>query len=169
MLSKKADGTLIHRLSHIKCSTRSARSIRFRGGTVERYQEYRPIVLGRCRHPGRWCPGPTFSRCQGRYGKRYLLVCQFVSPQRSATNSQTSNLYCHPSLGDCAGASPSQTPGRPTLHWPSPRCPRTYKGKRSRDCGRTSQPQTLAGLTPLAPQGENNRPGDVVPARASVP
>ena len=42
--------------------------------------------------------------------KRHLLVCQLCSSLRSAHNSQTSNLYCHPSLGDCAGASPSQTP-----------------------------------------------------------
>ena len=61
--------------------------------------------------------GALFRRqcqCQGRYRKRYLLVCQFGSPLRSAPNSQTSNLYCHPSLQDCAGTSPSQTCGRPT-------------------------------------------------------
>ena len=131
---------------HAHRSTRSARSTRFWDGTPEHF--LRPIALGRFQHPGRWCPVPPFSQCQGLYGKRYLLVCQFGLRQSPRPNSQTSNLYCHPSLGDCAGASPSQTPGRPTLHWPSPRCPRTYKGKRSRDCGRTSQPQTLAGPTP---------------------
>ena len=30
--------------------------------------------------------------------------------------AQKGNLHCHPSLGDCAGASPTQTPGRPPLH-----------------------------------------------------
>ena len=40
--------------------------------------------------------------------------------------------------------------------------------KRSRDCDRTSRPQTLAGLSPTAPRG-HNRPGAAVPVRASVP
>jgi len=43
-----------------------------------------------------------------------LLVCQFGLRQSLRPNSQTSNLYCHPSLQDCAGTSPSQTCGRPT-------------------------------------------------------
>ena len=46
---------------------------------------------------------------------------------------------------------------------------RTYKGKRSRDCVRLRLPQTLAGQSPLAPQGENNHPGEGVPVRASLP
>ena len=43
-----------------------------------------------------------------------MLVCQFGLRQSLRPNSQTSNLYCHPSLQDCAGTSPSQTCGRPT-------------------------------------------------------
>ena len=45
---------------------------------------------------------------------------------------------------------------------------RPIKEKRSRDCDRTSRPQTLAGLSPTAPRG-HNRPGAAVPVRASVP
>ena len=37
-------------------------------------------------------------RCQVRYGERYLLVCQFGYPLRSAPNRQTSNLYCLPAV-----------------------------------------------------------------------
>ena len=43
-----------------------------------------------------------------------MLVCQFGLRHSLRPNSQTSNLYCHPSLQDCAGTSPSQTCGRPT-------------------------------------------------------
>ena len=45
---------------------------------------------------------------------------------------------------------------------------RPIKGKWSRDCDRTSRPQTLASLSPTAPKG-HNRLGAAVPARASVP
>ena len=45
---------------------------------------------------------------------------------------------------------------------------RPIKEKRSRDCDRTSRPQTLACLSPTAPRG-HNRPGAAVPVRASVP
>ena len=43
-----------------------------------------------------------------------MLVWLFGLRQSLRPNSQTSNLYCHPSLQDCAGTSPSQTCGRPT-------------------------------------------------------
>ena len=43
-----------------------------------------------------------------------MLVCQFGLRHSLRPSSQTSNLYCHPSLQDCAGTSPSQTCGRPT-------------------------------------------------------
>ena len=64
---------------------------------------------------------------------------------------------------------PPQTHGRPHAQYACASGPRTYKGKRSRDCVRRSRPQTLAGLSPLAPQGENNHPGEGIPVRASVP
>ena len=64
---------------------------------------------------------------------------------------------------------PPQTHGRPHAQYACASGSRTYKGKRSRDCDRTSRPQTLAGLSPLAPQGENNHPGEGVPVRASLP
>ena len=116
--------------------------------------------------------GARFQRqCQFHrpYKKRYLLVCQLCSPLRFAHNSQTSNLYCHPSLQDCVRASLPQTCGRPHASLAHASGSRTYKGKRSRDCVRLRLPQTLAGQSPLAPQGENNHPGEGVPVRASLP
>ena len=45
----------------------------------------------------------------GSIRKRYLLVCQFGLRLSLRPNSQTSNLYCHPSLQDCVRASLPQT------------------------------------------------------------
>ena len=64
---------------------------------------------------------------------------------------------------------PPQTHGRPHAQYACASGSRTYKEKRSRDCVRLRLPQTLAGLSPLAPQGDNNHPGEGVPARASLP
>ena len=67
------------------------------------------------------------------------------------------------------------------LFLPRPRAPvtdsRSFRGAlralqeiRSRDCDRTSRPQTLAGQSPSgSPRGEHKRPGVAVPARPSVP
>ena len=99
-----------------------------------------------------------------------MLVCQFGSPLRSAPNSQTSNLYCHPSLGDSVGASPPETPERPRAQMAGAPGSRTYKDKRSRDCVRLRLPQTLAGLNPSgSPRGGIIARETAVPARASVP
>lgn len=61
-----------------------------------------------------------------------------------ATQRQTSDLHCHPSLQDCVRASLPQTCGRPTLHWPTPQCRRT-KEKRSKPVRYTKVPLTRFG------------------------
>ena len=66
-----------------------------------------------------------------------LIACAiFLLAARHSKQACSALARCVGSLGDCAGASPSQTPGRPPLHWPPPQGSRTLKGKRLQDSPR---------------------------------
>ncbi len=114
--------------------------------------------------PGRWRPVPAAVPMPGSIRKAVLarLSVWFSAMLRTKPPDQ------QPPLPPVAvrlcqlppRRQPPQTHGRP--HAPSAHASgsRTYKEKRSRDCVRTSRPQTLAGLSPSdSPRGENNRPG----------
>ena len=139
----------------------------------------RPISRGACStlsfqgfradDMGRGCPVPAAVLVSGPIRKAVLArlsVCVSAALRHKQPDQQ-------PPLPPFAAR---LYPDKPGTDLRTPSAPlacaagsRTLKEKRSRDCDRTSRPQTLAGQSPLAPQGEDNRPGGVVPARPSVP
>ena len=107
-----------------------------------------------------------FGRFASDKEKRYLLVCQFVHPRCSSTNSQTSNHPLPPVVENVLAAGHQHILFTPTLHRPSPQCRRTYKGKAVWETVAGQAAHRLpSGLSPCPPR--EITPGSVV-ASATV-
>lgn len=118
---------------------------------------------------GRWYPVPAAVPMSGPIRKAVLArlsVCVSAALRHKQPDQQPPLPPFAARLYPDKPGTDLRTPSAPLAYAAGSR---TLKEKRSRDCDRTSRPQTLAGQSPLAPQGENNRPGGVVPARPSVP